>query len=182
MVSLVMAVMVLAVAPVWAADDKELSPDGGIGNTRQNFSREWGPLRTLTDPSILGQEQWAIYEMGNAMLFVTYQMEEDARPRPTDRVTLISYGFDNPISLSSAQGIANKYLPKDAKHERNQRSHYGYAQELYRSKAVEQTFPAVFHSEEEYKGEGYVWVTYEAYMDGDPRIGAVEIALFDDEK
>lgn len=184
--TIMLGVMLVAAVPMTQATAKEteqVSPPGGIGNTRSDFEEEWGPLESLTDPQLLERGQLAYYETPDPEVFlsVTYQLENANRMGNDDRVILISLGWDQPTPLSFAKTLVAKYLPKDAKLDRKQENHFGYDQELYVSKSVATEFPVVYKLDESIKSSGQIWVTYEPYIDGEPGIGAIEIALYDDE-
>ncbi len=166
----------------WAAaqSPEQLSPEGGIGNTRADFRREWGPLRQIGDPFVYERQEYVNYDTPHAdiQLSVMYLLQEDARPRDTDRVGWLMISFVSSVSLSHAQRSVAEYLPEDAHLDRTLDNSFGEPREVYTSNDAKRMFPSLDIDGETIMGKGEIWVTYGTM--GGSSVVAVEIGLYDD--
>lgn len=179
------AVVLIFLAPLShaaALTSKELSPSGGIGNTRANFSREWGPLREVGNASIFSRQQIANYDTPdyNIQLSVLYLLENDEKPRDTDRVIWFMVSLMDPVSYYPARSFIEDYLPRDASLHRTQTNQFKETQEVYTSKSALTMFPSLLIDDETVKGTGEIWVTYGDMGLGGANIVGIEICLYDD--
>jgi len=181
---LVIAIFALSgsIAPAYAQDTQELSPSGGIGNTRADFHEGWGPLQEFGESYVVYQQEYVNFDTPDydVQLSAMFLLEPDLRPRETDRLIWLMLSLGDPVNKAQAERMIEGTLPRDAELERTQKNRFDETQEVYRSADALQLFPTLNIDEEEIQGTGEIWVTYGDMGLGGSNVVGIEICLYDD--
>jgi hypothetical protein len=183
LLSVWLGITFLVVSPiglVTAQSTHQLSPSGGIGNTRVNFVQEWGPFRQVGGSFLVDRQEYAIYDTANPdfQLQVMFFLEADTKPRDTDRVGWFSLSLMESMDLGAAENLITDYLPEDAVLDRTLKNQYGDFRAVYSSPDALDMFPTMRVDGETISGKGEIWVTYGTM--GEFSVVAIEIGLYDD--
>lgn len=157
-----------------AASSEQLSPAGGIGNTRGDFEVAWSPLKKVPASNVMLGSEYAYFDTSdpNLQLWVRFILDDGAHLGPDDRLVWMAWSYVKPVSTSTVEAVIARYLPSDAEFVRTQTTHFGDQQDVYYSASYEKLLPELILDGKPVAMDGTIYVTVVA--------GSPEISLWND--